>query len=246
MNKKILVGTSGYNYGHWQGVFYPKGIKQNEWLQFYCQYFNTVELNVTFYRLPQKKAFQSWHQRTPKDFRFVIKGSRYITHIKRLNACAQPLKLFFQNACALKEKLSCVLWQLPPSLKFDLKRLEKFIKILKGKYPWCLHSFEFRNQSWFNSRTYKLLGDNNMNLCIAHSPNFPVYEVTTSDFLYLRFHGGQKLYSSNYTDSELKEWVQKTKRLSRGKKIIFAFFNNDAGGFAVKNALRFKELLKSR
>lgn len=246
MKKKILIGTSGYNYGHWKGIFYPNDLKPNKWLEFYCQQFNTVELNVTFYRLPQKKAFQSWHQRTPKDFAFVIKGSRYITHIKRLHACSQPLKLFFQNAAPLKEKLFCVLWQLPPSLKFDLKRLEKFVAILKKKYSLCKHSFEFRHQSWFNSQTYEVLGDNNMNLCIAHSPNFPVYEVPISNFLYFRFHGGQQLYSSNYTDSELKNWAQKAKKSSRGKSIIFAFFNNDAQGFAIKNALRFKELLNEK
>ena len=244
--KKILVGTSGYNYQHWKGVFYPKEIKQNKWLEFYSQHFNTVELNVTFYRLPQKKAFQSWYERAPRDFAFVIKGSRYITHIKRLNACAAPLNLFFKNAAPLKEKLFCVLWQLPPSLKIDLKRLEKFVNILKRKYSFCKHSFEFRHQSWFNDITYEIFEKNNINLCIAHSPNLAVYEVPTSDFLYFRFHGGQRLYSSNYTDQELKEWAQKTKKLSRGKKIVFAFFNNDASGFAVKNALRLRRLLTKK
>ncbi|UCG35853.1 MAG: DUF72 domain-containing protein [Candidatus Omnitrophota bacterium] len=246
MKKRILVGTSGYNYEHWKGVFYPKDIKQNKWLQFYSQHFNTVELNVTFYRLPQKKAFQSWYQRTPKNFAFVIKGSRYITHIKRLNACSQPLNLFFKNAAPLKEKLFCVLWQLPPSLKFDLKRLENFVLLLKKKYSSCRHSFEFRHESWFNDTTYELLKDNNINLCIAHSPNFPAYEVALSNFIYLRFHGGEQLYSSNYTDSELKNWAQKAKKLSKGKSIIFAFFNNDAQGFAIKNALKFRKLLNEK
>ena len=246
MKKAILVGTSGYNYLHWRNIFYPKGLAQNKWLSFYIQHFNTVELNVTFYRLPSKKTFEGWYKKTPKDFKFVIKGSRYITHIKRLKDCRDPLNLFFKNSSPLKEKLICVLWQLPPSLKVDLKRLENFIKIIKKKYTHCRHSFEFRNETWFNKDTYNILKKNDLNLCIADSANLTTHEVITSDFIYLRFHGGKILYGSNYSDKELKMWARKAKKWLRAKKMLLAFFNNDASGFAVKNALKFKELLNEK
>ena len=121
---RLFIGTSGWNYPHWSGgVFYPPGLSQNKWLQYYTDFFNSVELNVTFYRLVQKKTFQNWHKRTPKDFYFVAKGSRFITHIKKLKAVKEPLSLFIESAINLKEKLAAILWQLPPSLKKDLKRL---------------------------------------------------------------------------------------------------------------------------
>jgi uncharacterized protein YecE (DUF72 family) len=205
-----------------------------------------VELNVTFYRLPQKKTFISWYRRTPKDFKFVIKGSRFITHIKRLKDCKDPLNIFFENASPLREKLACVLWQLPPSLKFDQSRLEEFIHFLKRDYKGYLHSFEFRNKTWFNTLTYKILRESNFNLCIADSPNFPCEEVLTSNFLYLRFHGGKTLYGSEYSLDELKAWADKVKGWHKDIEILFAFFNNDAYGFAIKNANQFKELINER
>ena len=243
MKAKVLVGTSGYSYKHWKDVFYPSALTQNKWFQFYTKTFKAVELNVTFYRLPSRKTFQGWFEKSPKNFKFVIKGSRYITHIKRLKGCKESLKLFFGNASGLENKLICVLWQLPPSFKYDLKRLEKFIDLLK-KYPKCFHSMEFRHQTWFNNDTYDILKGNNINLCIADSPNFPSYEVITSNFLYLRFHGGKTLYGSQYSEKELKAWAQKTKKWLKGKKLLLAFFNNDAHGFAVKNALQFKKILR--
>ena len=116
MTKKIFIGTSGYSYKHWIDKFYPKDLPQKRWLEFYAQHFNSVELNVTFYRLPKESLFENWYKRTPSNFRFVIKGSRFITHIKRLQDCKEPLNLFMQRAANLKDKLSCILWQTPPSL----------------------------------------------------------------------------------------------------------------------------------
>jgi len=241
--KGIYVGTSGYSYQHWKSRFYPPQFPASKWLQFYSQHFNIVELNITFYRLPAKKAFQSWYLKTAKNFKFVIKGSRFITHIKRLKECRGPLRLFFNRAEALKEKLACVLWQLPPSLKCDLERLDKFIKILKNRYSSCRHSFEFREKSWFNPQTYNILNKNDINLCIADAPNFRTPVELTSSFIYLRFHGGKILYGSQYSDKELKNWAQNAKKWLKKKPLLFAFFNNDAYAFAVKNALKFKELL---
>ena len=123
----ILIGTSGYNYPHWwNGVFYPSDLPQRKWLEYYAEYFDTVELNVSFYRLPKKEVFEGWYKRTPKHFLFAVKGSRFITHIKRLKDCRDPLSLLFEHASPLKEKLGVVLWQLPPRFKFQKERLEEF------------------------------------------------------------------------------------------------------------------------
>lgn len=246
MEKNIFIGTSGYNYNHWSGAFYPKDLPSGRWLEFYTQYFKTVELNVTFYRTPLKKVFATWYKKTQKDFKFVVKGSRFITHIKKLNECEEPLKYFFDNACGLKEKLLCVLWQFPPSLRNNLKKLASFLEILKKNYSFCLHSFEFREKTWFNPETYSLLKENNMNLCLADSPDFPSEETITSSFLYLRFHGGKILYGSEYSEKELNQWADKAKKLRKKNGLLLAFFNNDAYGFAVKNALRFTEILNEK
>ena len=243
---KKFVGTSGYNYLHWQeGVFYPKGWPKNKLLEYYCQHFNSVELNVTFYRLPNQAIFKNWQRKTPQEFKFVIKGSRFITHIKRLKDVRNSLEMFLENASFLGEKLLCVLWQFPASFKFNLERLTNFISELKKNKisRKVLHSFEFRDESWFNENTFKILRENNLNLCIADSPNFPTQEVLTSDFLYLRFHGGKILYGSEYSEEELVSWAEKVKRWRKKVKILLAFFNNDAYGFAVKNAQMFKKLL---
>jgi len=236
---RLFIGTSGWSYSHWQNVFYPPGLSQNKWLEYYTEFFNCVELNVTFYRLVQKKTFQNWYKRTPKDFYFVAKGPRFITHIKKLKSIEEPLSLFLDNVRGLKEKLVAILWQLAPSHKKDLVRLESFLKLLRKTN--ILQAFEFRNESWFDSAVYNLLKENDACLCIAHSNRFPCIKEVTADFLYLRFHGGGLLYSSDYSDEELKEWADFAKKCL--KKEILAFFNNDAYGYAVKNALKFRELL---
>ncbi|MFN3467773.1 MAG: DUF72 domain-containing protein, partial [Candidatus Brocadiales bacterium] len=161
------MGTSGFIYPHWgNGVFYPEGLPQRRWLEYYAEYFDTVELNVAFYRLPTEVAFRSWYKRTPKGFAFALKGSRFITHVKRLKDCQEPLELYFGRARLLKEKLSVVLWQLPPRYKKDVQRLETFIKFLKP-YASYRHAFEFRDASWMSEEVYKLLSEADMALCEA-------------------------------------------------------------------------------
>jgi uncharacterized protein YecE (DUF72 family) len=238
---KLFIGTSGWNYPHWRSIFYPQDLSQGKWLEYYAKFFNCVELNVTFYRLLQKKTFQNWYRRTPKDFYFVTKGSRFITHMKKLQEIREPLNLFMENIQQLKQKLAAVLWQFPPSFQKDLLRLRAFLKLLRKTD--IRQAFEFRNASWFDQGTFALLREYNVCLCIAHSAHFPYIKEVTSDFLYLRFHGGESLYSSNYSDKELKDWVKFTRPYKKNKD-IFAFFNNDAYGYAVNNTKRFRELLK--
>jgi len=243
---KIYIGTSGYNYSHWREVFYPKDLPQNKWLWFYSQHFNCVELNVTFYRLPSKKTFQSWYKKTPKDFKFVVKAWKQITHIKRLKNTLEYLKIFFENVKELKEKLTCILWQMPPSLKKDTQLLKDYLKeLFKIRIAKKIfHSIEFRHKSWFVEEVYKVLKEYNVNLCIAHSQKWPFIKVLTSNFLYLRFHGGKILYGSEYSLEELSEFKKIVKEFEKDIEVLFSFFNNDAYGFAVKNALQFRRLLE--
>jgi uncharacterized protein YecE (DUF72 family) len=242
----IFIGTSGYNYTHWgNDVFYPSELPEKKWLEFYATYFNTVELNVTFYRLPTKKAFESWYMRTPSQFLFSIKGSRFITHIKRLKDCQEPLALFLDRASCLKEKLGVILWQLPPRFKVDLKRLEEFF-LLISKIPISKkipHAFEFRDDSWFCSQVFMILERFNFSFCISHGSGIPMMEKITSNIIYLRLHGGKLLYGSNYSENELKNWAKKIQSWKENGKIIFVYFNNDAYGFAIKNAMTLKRLL---
>jgi len=242
----IFIGTSGYNYPHWwNGIFFPSALPQRKWLEFYAEYFDTVELNVSFYRLPKKEVFEGWYKRTPKGFSFAVKGSRFITHIKRLKDCREPLSLLLDHAWPLKDKLGVVLWQLPPRLRFQKERLEQFCVLLSmlPRSKRLRHAFEFRDESWFCDEAFRILEEFNVAFCIAHGSGLPFKEILTSDFTYLRLHGGEVLYGSNYSDKELKRWADKIQNWRGKDKVVFVYFNNDAYGFAVKNALTLKNFL---
>ncbi|MBL7155006.1 MAG: DUF72 domain-containing protein [Candidatus Portnoybacteria bacterium] len=238
---KLYIGTSGFSYLHWEkGVFYPNGLVKAKQLEYYTEYFQTVELNNPFYHLPLAKTFQKWYQRTPSNFIFAVKASRYISHIKKLKGCGQAWRLFISRAEKLKEKLGPILFQLPPSWQVNAKRLEVFLKILPQKHQ---YSFEFRHQSWFCQEIYQLLKKYNVALCLADSPQWPYQEEITADFIYLRLHGRHSLYSSKYTNQELKKWAVKIKKWLKNRD-VYVYFNNDANGYAVKNAQTLKKLLK--
>ena len=239
----IFIGTSGYNYPHWwNGVFYPSDLPQKKWLEFYAEYFDTVELNVSFYRLPRKEVFEGWYKRTPKKFVFAVKGSRFITHIKRLKDCRDPLSLLLDHASPLKEKLGAVLWQLPPRFKFQKERLEEFCVLLTTlpRSKLHRHAFEFRDESWFCPDAFRILEDFRFAFCMAHGPGLPFMEKITSNFIYLRLHGGEVLYGSSYSDKELRQWAGNIQNWRKKDKTAFVYFNNDAYGFAVKDALTLK------
>lgn len=237
--RKIFIGTSGWDYPHWKGVFYPVGLAQDKQLDYYAKFFNAVELNITFYRLLPVRTFENWNKNTTKKFSFTVKGPRFITHVKKLSDIEEPLDLFLNSSLGLKEKLSAMLWQFPPNLKRNLKRLERLLELLKksGKRQ----VFEFRNPTWFCRDLYDLLKEYNACLCIGYSKSWPCIEEVTTDFLYLRFHGNGSPYNSSYSDSELKKIADFVNRFK--DKDIYAFFNNDACGYAVKDAARFKDFL---
>jgi len=243
---KLFIGTSGYHYAHWRkGVFYPAKLPQSQELKYYSQFFDTVELNVTFYRLPQIKAFLSWYNRTPEHFIFAVKGSRFITHIKRLKDIEQPLSQFFERVVFLKEKLGVILWQLPPGFKCDLERLKYFLKQLNA-YKNLYHAFEFRHLSWFCTEVYEILKKFKMTICHADWPGLKVTPPIDFPFIYIRRHGPptQRLYTGCYTIEEIKADAIFIKNCLKQGKDVFIYFNNDAFGYAVKNALELKECLK--
>lgn len=243
MQAKIHVGTSGYIYKHWgAGIFYPKGLPQNKWLEYYCQHMDSVELNVSFYRLPSLSAFRGWHKRTPNRFMFAVKGSRYITHIKRLKDPKPSLKLFFSRTKPLKKKLSVVLWQLAPQFKLNKERLEEFVETLVKVRP-CRQVFEFRHPSWFCEEVYKILNKANIAICLADWPECSKETPDTADFVYIRRHGASgQLYSGCYSEEQLQ---QDAYLIRQKKKTSYIYFNNDAHGWAIKNAIRLKKIIEN-
>ncbi len=243
MKKELYIGTSGYSYKHWQDLFYPGDVKPKDYFKFYCRYFNSVELNVTFYRSLSREVFSGWDKKSPQDFRFAVKGPRFITHIKRLKEASGPVDKFFASLEPLERKVICVLWQLPPSLQCDIGRLEEFLRIIsRRQYPWQ-YSFEFRHNSWFTSEIYSLLRSYNICICFAFSNKWEFKPEITADFLYLRFHGSSRLYSSNYSHRQLNNLAGKIRQWAAGRRVL-AFFNNDYKGFAVKNAEYLRQKLE--
>jgi len=240
---QLFIGTSGWIYPHWEGVFYPKELSSKDKLKYFASHFKTAEINYSFYHLPRPTTYQNWYSQTPADFVFAVKASRFITHIKRLKGVKKPFEKFLKNALILKEKLGPILFQLPPSFKAEkenLKNLKEFLSTLK-KFPKIRFAFEFRHKSWCDQKIYNLLKKHKVAWVIADSPRYPKAEVVTTNFVYIRMHGSKVMFSSKYTKKELTDLAKKIKKWLKQKLDIFCYFNNDFQGFAVENA---KELLK--
>lgn len=240
----LQIGCSGFLYDHWKGSFYPADLSQNHWLAYYCRNFSTVELNVTFYGLPERETFAKWHMTTPADFLFALKGSRFITHIKKLKDCAEPIEAFFSRALLLKEKLGVILWQLPPSFPLDLERFREFLEIL---HPFGVrNAFEFRNKTWITKKIFTLLEKQNTALCMADHPDFLKDLPTTADFLYIRRHGAGGNHASPYSTEFLKEDAKLIRTYLKRKEDVYLYFNNDAMGHAPRNASELLEILDTK
>jgi len=256
---KIYIGTSGWVYPHWQGFFYPKDLSEKDWLSFYAKTFKSVEVNSSFYHSMVKKVYEGWREKVPDDFVFAVKASRFITHVKRLNDCQKPLIRLLEESSGLGKKRGVILFQLPPHWKADKQRLEAFLvlcsrftvygnKKFMNNEPTTINrsrfAFEFRDKSWLEDSILAILKKYNAALCIQDSPDWPSKEQVTADFIYLRFHGGKMLYTSNYSDSQLKKWAAKIKNWLASGLDVFAYFNNDAMGYAVRNAKTLEDLIK--
>ncbi|KPK37234.1 MAG: hypothetical protein AMJ65_15070 [Phycisphaerae bacterium SG8_4] len=236
----LRIGTSGWYYDHWKDVFYPAGLTKGKWFEHYAQNFDTVEINNTFYHLPKEQTLNRWHDIAPEGFLYAVKANRFITHIKRLKDAAQPLERFFERVRLLGKNLGPVLYQLPPSLHKDLDLLGGFVKLLPKKPPAV---FEFRHESWYADDTFKLLTEANVGFCIHDMPGTESPRVVTSGTIYVRFHGRSSRYAGSYPKSALQEWATWLKEKARNTRSIYAYFNNDIQGHAIKNAKQLTELL---
>ncbi len=236
---KLNIGCSGFMYNHWRDVFYPYNVSKKNWFRFYTEVFNTVEMNVTFYRLLKETTFIKWYAESPEDFRFSIKGSRYITHINRLSVEKDSIDKFFNLAKNLNEKFSVVLWQLPPNFLIDIDRLKNFFSLLRDYR--VRNAFEFRHQSWITTEVFNIFEKEEHSLCMADWPEFNDLQPVTSDFVYIRRHGKGGRYNSSYSTRELRELSLKIRDYLDKGIDVYVYFNNDANGYAPKNA---KELIR--
>jgi uncharacterized protein YecE (DUF72 family) len=242
---QVRIGCSGWNYKHWRnGVFYPPRLPASRWLDHYARHFDTVEVNATFYRLPTTKAVQSWVDGTPPGFLLAVKMSRYVTHIRRLRGLEESLDLFYDRIAPLagSPKLGPVLWQLPESFRRDDERLAAALSAL----PPGQHAWEFRHESWFRDEVYDLLRRHGAALVVGDHPRrpFQTHELTAS-WTFVRFHHGHRGRDGNYSERELDEWAKRIAVWRDGGADVYAYFNNDWRGFAVRNALGLKKRLRT-
>ena len=238
---EYYIGTSGWHYDHWRGLFYPENLAKPKWLGFYAEHFTTVELNNSFYHLPSEAAFSNWRKFSPNGFVFAVKVSRFITHIKRLKNAEEPLANFLSRADFLQDKLGPFLYQLPPRMKRNDEALEAFLSMLSERYR---HVIEFRHESWLDKSVFNILRRHNVGLCVFDMPGFTCPVIATSDFAYVRFHGSTGLYFSCYSEGELCEWAKRIVELGQKLKTVYIYFNNDAEAFAVRNAQELGRMLK--
>jgi uncharacterized protein YecE (DUF72 family) len=239
----IRIGCSGWNYAHWRnGLVYPPKCPPAKWLPTYAQWFDTVEVNATFYRLTKPQFVERWIEQTPEDFVFTIKGSRYLTHIKRLQERDQGFRRFYDSIAPLvgHHKMGPVLWQLPPDFKRDDDRLHAWLEAL----PPGRHTMEFRHATWFEPPVLDMLRERNVALTWPDRPNLPTPPSLepTADFAFIRFHYGARGRRGNYSDSEIAEWADRIRVLASDVD-VFAYYNNDWEGFAVENGRRLRRLL---
>lgn len=240
INKKIHIGTSGWHYIHWKGYYYPEDLSPKEFLHYYIQDFPTVEINNTFYKLPQIKILKKWKNDVPQNFIFSVKASRYITHIKRLKAPKSSLRKFLNRIKYLEEKLGVILFQLPPKWSLNIERLTAFLGALPKKYR---YAFEFRDPSWLCEPVYELLREHNCALCIYEIDRQSTPFIATADFVYIRLHGPKGAYQGNYSKHSLRSWAKEIRRFVGQNKEIFCYFDNDEKGYAAKNAAALAQLL---
>jgi uncharacterized protein YecE (DUF72 family) len=233
--RPVHIGCSGWNYAHWRERVYPRGLPQRRWLEHYASLFRTVEINNTFYRLPRREAVAAWVKESPPGFLFAVKASRYLTHVKRLQDLGRGVGRFYERIEPLlrSPKMGPVLWQLPPTFRRDDERLAGAL----AQLPAGRHCFEFRHESWFVDETYELLRRHGAALVIGDHPQrlWQAHELT-ADWTFIRFHYGHRGRNGNYSERELEQWARRIEGWRAGAE-VFAYFNNDWEGYAVRNGL---------
>ena len=285
---KIRIGISGWSYRHWRGDFYPEGLPARAELLYALERFSSIEVNRTFYSLVSPAAYQRWYDHAPPGFEYAIKGSRFITHNKKLKDVEDALANFLSSGLLLlREKLGPILWQLGPGLSFDLVRLKGFLGLLPPDMDSAAgiargytlpgretvttaevnlplrHVLEVRHPSWFNPDTADIAREHGVSLAFSHSSRWPYTEQITAPFVYVRLHGPRQLYSSPYSSQALVNLADRIVLWARGREAedavriqdgqvdvasrdVYAFFDNDTGGYAPRQAVDLQRLVAQR
>jgi uncharacterized protein YecE (DUF72 family) len=243
MNSKpgsIHIGTSGWHYGHWRGPFYPDDLEPEAYLEFYAGRFQTVEINNSFYQLPSERALSTWRDTVPPGFIFSVKGSRFISHMKKLKDPERSLAPFLERVTLLKDHLGPILFQLPPHWHFNADRLAAFLAALPGARRYTL---EMRDKSWINDQAFDLLTQYRVAFCIYEFDGYLSPKVTTADFVYIRLHGPNGPYQGRYNGQTLTGWAEAISAWSCQGREVFCYFDNDEAGFAAQNAMELQAML---
>lgn len=237
----VRIGTSGWIYSHWRGAFYPEALKSAGWFRFYASRFDTCEINASFYRLPSEKAVAGWASAAPPGFLFAWKVSNYLTHAKRLKDPADSLALIFGRMRGLGVHSGPALFQLHPRMKRDDDRLEALLAQLPGDFS---HAIEFRHPSWYAEAVFERLEAHEVALCISDHQDAPSPWVETAPLVYLRAHGPAGDYRGRYSDAVLDEWAGRIADAREKGRTIYAYFDNDIGAEAPRDAVRLREALQ--
>jgi len=238
---RVRIGTSGWIYPHWRRTFYPPDVPESDWFSFYSRYFDTVEINNTFYRLPAAEVFAAWGRQAPSGFVYAVKASRFLTHLKKLKDPAAPLAKILGRAREMGPRLGPVLYQLPPHWHCDLDRLRQFIALLPRDLQ---HVFEFRDPSWHNEEVRSLLSETGMGFCIHDLGGCSCPLWITGQHVYLRFHGPTRVaYAGRYDLKQLRGWTGKIRQFRASGRDVYVYFNNDQNAYAVANARELRDLL---
>ena len=236
----LRVGTSGWVYKSWRGRLYPQDLAQRRWLAHYASVFDCVEVNGSFYRLPEESTFRRWGEAVPDGFRFAVKGSRYVTHFQRLRNAADSVERVTGRARALGDRLGPMLWQLRPDMRLDLGRLDEFLAVLPRDLR---HVIEPRHETWFVEPVRERLIEANVAICAWEMLGLERAPEPTADLAYVRFHGTTATYGGTYGEELLAPWVDRMRRWQDEGRDVWAFFNNDIDGHAVEDALRLRRML---
>ena len=252
MKTQLYIGTSGWHYNHWLGSFYPADITGYNELKYHAQHFNSVENNSSFYRIAKESTYKTWSRMVPEDYRFSMKLNKHITHEARLDITEEvieKIEFILSTTQILTSRLGALVIQLPPSFKYDLTKLKKFLsyfipKVKSQTYPFDV-AIEFRNKYWFNEEVYKVLRNFNVALVASQSSRYPLVREITADFTYIRMHGPEKLFASSYSTDQLKELSEYITSVKNQVKRTYVYFNNDFHGYALDNAKTLMKLCKS-
>jgi len=236
----VHIGTSGWHYKHWAGPFYPGEMNEKEFLDYYAERFHTVEINNSFYNLPETKTLRQWRDTVPKKFIFSVKASRYITHMKKLKDPKKSLSTLLKRLKSLGDKMGPILFQLPPKWNINVERLRSFLDTLPEKNR---YAFEFRDKSWFEQEVYEALTEYNAGFCIYELAGTVSPLEVTADFIYIRLHGPGDAYEGSYRKKTLRDWAGNISKWKRDGKTVYCYFDNDQAGYATKNSLALQEII---